>query len=151
KRPEPLAPALAIFGVAALLTLMRFPACSHVAAPTATRPPHLAVDRGVLDPEREAARALLAEAQKSGDVDGVELANQLNKLLTSIDGEELTRKQAFDKLAELENQYLKASDGELEYLKDKLRKAGTEMSKAKLLKEPGDALKNDDPDKARKE
>jgi hypothetical protein len=99
----------------------------------------------------QAARALEAAAEQAGDVDGQKLAEELNRLLSQIDAEELTRKQAFDKLAELENKYLHADDGQLEYLKDKLRKAGTELGKSKLLEETGKSLKDDDVEKARKE
>jgi hypothetical protein len=151
RRPAPLGPALAILGLAGLVALMQFPSCAHVAAPAPSRPPRLVVDRSLLDPELQATRALAADAQKSGDADMQALAKQLNQLLTQLDAEELTRKQAFDKLAELENKYLHADDGELEYLKDKLRKAGSELGKSKLLKETGAALKDDDPARARKE
>ena len=130
-RPAATTPAAIIVAVAALVALLRFPA-RHVGPAVAARPPHLVVDRSVLDPEMQAARALEAAAKEAGDVDAQELAQQLNRLLTQIDAEELTRKQAFDKLAELENKYLHADDGELEYLKDKLRKAGAELGKSKL-------------------
>ncbi|HEX8952160.1 MAG TPA: hypothetical protein VF945_09970 [Polyangia bacterium] len=149
-RPEALTPAAILVGVTALVALLHFPTGSH-ALPDAPRPPHLVVDRSLLDPEVQAARALEAAAKEAGDVDGQQLANELNRLLTQIDAEELTRKQAFDKLAELENKYLHADDGELEYLKDKLRKAGAELGKSKLLEETGKSLKDDDVEKARKE
>jgi hypothetical protein len=149
QRPDALAPAAILVAVAMLVALLRFPTRAAPSAPA--RPPHLVVDRGVLDPELQAARALEAEALKSGDVETQALAKELNQLLSQIDAEELTRKQAFDKLAELENKYLRADDGELEYLKDKLRKAGTELGKSKLLKEAGQALKEEDLAQARKE
>jgi hypothetical protein len=115
------------------------------------RPPRLIVDRADLEPELQAAAQLAAEANKSGDEDMKQLAKQVNQLLQQIDAEELTRKQAFDKLAELENKYLKANDKDLEYLKQKLRKAGTELSNSKLLAEAGKALKQEDLAEARKE
>ncbi|HEX6836034.1 MAG TPA: hypothetical protein VF334_05645, partial [Polyangia bacterium] len=149
-RPEPLTPAAILVAVTGLVALFHFPTRAHL-VPEAPRPPHLVVDRGVLDPEMQAARALEAAAEQAGDVDGQKLAGELNRLLSQIDAEELTRKQAFDKLAELENKYLHADDGQLEYLKDKLRKAGTELGKSKLLEETGKSLKDDDVEKARKE
>ena len=149
-RPDELTVVAVLLGVAMLVALLHFPSRVRL-LPERPRPPHLVVDRGVLDPDVQAARALEAAAKQAGDVDAQELAHQLNQLLTQIDAEELTRKEAFDKLAELENKYLHADDGELEYLKDKLRKAGLEMSKSKLLKEPGAALKDDDLEKAKKE
>ncbi|MGZ3407800.1 MAG: hypothetical protein ACXVAN_15220 [Polyangia bacterium] len=151
ERPDALVPAAILIGATALIALLQFPSCARVMPSVAARPPHLVVDRSVLDPELQAARALEAEAKKSGDVEAEALAKELNQLLSNIDAEELTRKQAFDKLAELENKYLHADDGELEYLKDKLRKAGTEMSKSKLLKESGKALEEVDVAQARKE
>ncbi len=149
-RPDTLTVAGILFAVAGLVALLHFPAHTRVAA-TAPRPPHLVVDHDLLDPDAQAARALEAAAKEAGDVDAQALAHQLNQLLEEIDAEELTRKQAFDKLAELENKYLRADDGELEYLKDKLRKAGAELSKSKLLKETGQSLKEEDLDRAKKE
>jgi len=149
-RPAATTPAAIIVAVAGLVALLRFP-MRNVTPVAAARPPHLVVDHSVLDPEAQAARALEAAAKEAGDVDGQKLAAELNQLLTQIDAEELTRKQAFDKLAELENKYLHADDGELEYLKDKLRKAGTELGKSKLLEETGKSLKDDDVAKARQE
>lgn len=149
-RPEALTPAAILVVVTAIVALLHFPARSRfVAEPP--RPPHLVVDRSLLDPEVQATRALEAAALQAGDVDAQKMAQELNQLLSQIDAEELTRKQAFDKLAELENKYLHADDGELEYLKDKLRKAGVELGKSKLLKETGQSLKDDDVEKARKE
>ena len=149
-RPEALTPAAILLGVTGIVALLHFPTRAHV-VPEAPRPPRLVVDRTLLDPEVQAARALEAAAKQAGDADGQKLAEELNQLLTQIDAEELTRKQAFDKLAELENKYLKADDGELEALEQKLRKAGLEMSKSKLLEETGKSLKEDDVEKARKE
>ena len=149
-RPAATTPAAIIVAVAGLVALLHFPA-RNVAPVAVVHPPHLVVDHGVLDPEVQAARALEAAAKEAGDVDAQQLAQELNKLLSQIDAEELTRKQAFDKLAELENKYLHADDGELEYLKDKLRKAGAELGKSKLLEETGKSLKDDDLEKARKE
>jgi hypothetical protein len=151
ERPDALKPLAILVGATVLVALLQFPSCAHLPPAGAARPPHLVVDRSLLDPELAAARALEAEAKKSGDVEGAALAKELNQLLSRIDAEELTRKQAFDKLAELENKYLHADDGELEYLKDKLRKAGTEMSKSKLLKESGKALAEVDLAQAKKE
>jgi hypothetical protein len=149
-RPAALTPAAILVTVAGLVALLHFPSRAH-RVPQTARPPHLVVDRSVLDPEVQAARALEAAAKQAGDVDAEQLAHELNQLLSQIDAEELTRKQAFDKLAELENKYLHADDGELEYLKDKLRKAGVELGKSKLLEETGRSLKDDDLEKARKE
>lgn len=149
-RPEALTPAAILVGVTGIVALLHFPTRAHV-VPEAPRPPRLVVDRTLLDPEVQAARALEAAAKQAGDADGQKLAEALNQLLTQIDAEELTRKQAFDKLAELENKYLKADDGELEALEQKLRKAGLELSKSKLLEETGKSLEEDDVEKARQE
>ena len=150
RRPEELAPAAVIVAVAGMVALLHFPARTPAVA-EAPRPLRLTVAHELLEPERAAAAQLAADAQKSGDSDTSEMARQLNQLLQQIDAEELTRKQAFDKLAELENKYLKASDGELERLEQKLRKAGSELAQSKLLKETGQALKEDDLARARQE
>ncbi|MDB4970629.1 MAG: Endoglucanase, partial [Myxococcales bacterium] len=150
RRPEALGPAGIVAAVALIVALLQFPSTARVVA-ALPRPPRLVVERADLEPELQAAAQLAREAEQSGDADIKQLANQINKLLQQIDAEELTRKEAFDKLAELENKYLKANDKELEYLKQKLRKAGDELSKSKLLKEAGKALKEEDIAEARKE
>jgi hypothetical protein len=150
-RPDTLAPALVVFGAAGLVALLQFPSCAHLPPAAPPPPPHLVVDRSLLEPEAQAARALEADAKAAGDADSQALAAALNQLLSQIDAEELTRKQAFDKLAELENKYLRAGDGELEYLKEKLRRAGTELGKSKLLAETGKAVEKDDLAQAKKE
>lgn len=150
QRPEALGAAAVVGTVAALVALLQFPTHAKLAA-LPPLPPRLTVDRALLEPERQAAAALAAQAAQSGDEDTKQLANELNQLLQQIDAEELTRKQAFDKLAQLENQYLRASDGQLDELKQKLRKAGTELAKSKKLAETGRALQEDDPAKAQKE
>jgi hypothetical protein len=149
-RPEPLAAAAVVATVAVIVGLLQFPSHAHIAA-LPPLPPRLSVDRALLEPERQAAAELAAIAAQSGDEDTKRLAEQLNQLLQQIDAEELTRKQAFDKLAQLENKYLQASDGQLDELKQKLRKAGTELAKSKKLAETGRALQEDDPAKAQKE
>jgi chemotaxis protein histidine kinase CheA len=148
--PEALAPAGVVTAVAVVVALLQFPSRAPLVS-QAARPPRLVVDRVALEPELAAAAALAAAADKSGDADLKDLAQELNKLLQQIDAEELTRKQAFDKLAELENKYLKADAGRLEELKQKLKKAGTELSKSKLLKDAGKALTEEDLAQARKE
>jgi hypothetical protein len=149
-RPHALGPAAIVAAVAGVVALLHFPTrTALVIAPP--RPPRLVVDRGALEPEERAAAELAAEAQKSGDKDMEELAKELNQLMSAIDDSELTRKEAFDKLAELEKKFLGAPDGELQELKQKLKKAGSELSKSKLLAETGEALKKEDLERAKKE
>lgn len=150
ERPEALGPAAIVTLVALVVAALHFPSGARV-APAPERPPRLSVAPGALEPEVKAAQQLLADAEKNGDRDTKELAQKLNELLQQIDAEELTRKQAFDKLAELENKYLRAGDGQLEYIEQRLRKAGSEMEKSKLLEKTGAALKQEDLEQARKE
>lgn len=150
RRPEPLAAAAVVATVAVIVGLLRFPSHARF-APVPPLPPRLSVSSALLEPERQATAELAALAAQSGDEDTKQLAEQLNQLLQQIDAEELTRKQAFDKLAQLENKYLHASDGQLEELKRQLRKAGTELQKSKKLAETGRALQEDDPARAQKE
>jgi hypothetical protein len=148
-RPKETGAAIAVALAASLVSLFHF--SSRHAAPATNRPPVLLVDRAALVPEMAAVTAWEKDAAARGDENGRKLAAELNQLLTQIDQGELTRTQAFDKLAELENKYLRASDGALEDLKRKLRKAGSELERSKLLEKTGQALQQDDLEKAKKE
>jgi chemotaxis protein histidine kinase CheA len=149
-RPRALGPAAIVAGVAGIVALLHFPTrAAIVSAPP--RAPRLVVDRDALEAERAATDELRAQALQAGDKDLQQLADELNQLLASIDEEQLTRKEAFDKLAELEKKYLGIPDGQLEELKQKLKKAGAELTKSKLLEKTGEALKQEDLEKAKKE
>jgi hypothetical protein len=148
-RPAGLGHAAAVAAMAGAVLLLRFPSRGPEAAGSSSHlSPHFTVDREVLEPEREAIAALSEEALREGDHELKALADELERLLAAIDREELSRKEVFDKLAELERKLPKAEPGAVEPLKEALKKAGDELSKDKLLREAGKALKDEDLDKA---
>jgi hypothetical protein len=149
-RPAALTPAGVLALVAGVVALLHFPARTHFVA-AAPLPPRLVVDRAALEPELAAAAELAALAKQGGDPATEEMAQKINQILQQIDAQELTRKQAFDKLAELENKYLRADGADLEALREKLRKAGAALEKSKALAPTGRALKQEDLAQARKE
>src|SRR5258706_162223 len=83
-------------------------------------------------PERAAADELVREAERTGGRDTKDVAEEMAGLLKQLDDEQLTRKQVFEKLAELENRIKPSTDGNFDELKEKLRKAGLELSREKL-------------------
>src|SRR5262249_55002854 len=136
--------ALLVGGIALVVAFLRFPAADPV-VPLATTAsvPRLALDRDLYEPDREAARELARLAQGSNDAEMKQLAEELRQLFEQLDRRELTRKQLFDKLDELEQRALRGEGGDFEELKRKLRKAGQELGKDALAKETADALKQD--------
>ncbi|HZS37902.1 MAG TPA: hypothetical protein VFF06_13790 [Polyangia bacterium] len=149
-RPAGLGAAALVLAVAGFVALLRFPERAHVLAPPPPSTPHLVVDHDLLAPERQAAAELEREAERGDDPATKELADQLKQLLDQLDAEALTRKQVFDKLAEIEKQ-LKPQDGNFEELERALQKAGAELGKEKLTREAGQALAKEDLDKAKQE
>jgi hypothetical protein len=147
-RPRALGPSLVLFTTAAIVALLRFPAAAIPAPPVVAEVPRLQIDPEALAPERESIAQLAADA--ADDPETKHIADQLNKLLDQIDQKELTRKEAFDKLAEIEKQ-MNADDGNFEELKRELKKAGESMAKNKLTKEAAEALKKEDLEQAKKE
>ena len=111
----------------------------------------LIVDSELIEPEKDELRRLLAEAEQRGDEQAASILRELLKLLEQVERGELTRKEAFDRLSELEQRLMQGKDGALEELKDRLRKAGSELSEAKLTKELGQALVKEDLAKAQAE
>jgi hypothetical protein len=133
------------------VALLRFPGPRPVRQIVAPGLPHLSVDADLLAPEREAVKELERAADESDDPALKETAQELNKLLEQIQNEELTRKEAFDKLAALENKIHPGEDGDFDELKRQLKKAGAELSKEKLTRDAGKALEKEDLKQAKKE
>ncbi len=142
-----------------LLTLgvlwIRLPQPS-VSPPAAPPPPPAAearfsVEPELIAPEKDELARLLADAEQRGDEEAAAILRELQKLLQQVERGELTRKEAFDKLSELEQRLMRGKDGSLEELKEKLRKAGNELSEAKLTRELGQALAKEDLAKAQAE
>jgi hypothetical protein len=147
-RPPALGPALVLSTAAMLIALLRFPSSVTPAAPVVDAVPRLVVDPEALAPEREAVAQLAAET--ADDPEAKKLADRMNELLTAVDKQELTRKEAFDQLAAIEKQ-MKADDGSFDELKRQLKKAGEQLSKEKLTREAGQALEKEDLKKAKEE
>ncbi|MSP63474.1 MAG: hypothetical protein EXR72_24645 [Myxococcales bacterium] len=151
RRPPHLAATALCLALTVLVSLLRFPSPTVAALPEAPVLPRLAIDRDLLEPERDLARDLQRQAETTGDEDLKEFAAQMNKLFDQLDRRELTRKELFDRLAELEQRAMKGDHGNFEELKQKLRKAGEELSKDALARATAEALKRDDLDKAKQE
>jgi hypothetical protein len=151
KRPEGLGLTGVTLAVAAGVALLYFPGVGPVRQNAAPRLPRLSVADEALRPQKEAAEELQRAADETDDPELKEATNELNKLMEQLQNEELTRKQAFDKLAEIEKKIRPGSDGDFEELKRMLKKAGAELSKEKLTREAGQALEKEDLKKAKEE
>jgi len=130
--------------------LLKFPSTTVVAP----KPPPLArltIAPEDLEPHQALALELERQALEQDLPEVSELAKELNKLFEQIQKKELTRKELFAKLAELEKKYMDGLDGNFDDLLKKLKKMGGELQKEKLTKEAGNALKQADLDKAKKE
>jgi hypothetical protein len=149
RRPAGLGVTGVVGAMAVVLCCFRFPACAVVSPPAVARSPRLVVDQDQLGPELDAAAQLAAEA--ADDPELKLLAEQLKRLLQQVDAEQLTRKEVFDRIAQLEQQLPQANPGDLEALKQALKRAGNELAKERLTKDAGRALAEEDLDKARAE
>jgi hypothetical protein len=149
-RPDSLGAAGVAAGAALLVALLHFPGPTKARFYKPDAPPGLAVERELLEPERESVEQLAQEALETGDPDQKKLADELKQLLDQVDNKELTRKQVFDKLAQIEKK-LDADPQNLDELKKGLKAAGAELAKEKPTRDAGEALKNEDLKKAREE
>jgi hypothetical protein len=130
--------------------VLRFPTRAPAAVPVKPLA-KLVVDPDELEPHRALAKELQREAQEQNQPEIEKLANELNKLFDQIQKQELTRKELFAKLAELEKKYLEGMEGNFDELKKKLKKMGEEMSKEKLTEDLAKALKESDLQQAKKD
>lgn len=157
QRPPYVLPIFILLGLAALLGLVRLPRGKSALTTGDTKPvaasdaPRLVVEPELLAPEKDEILRQLAEAERQGDAATAAILREMLKLLEQAERGELTRQQAFDKLSELEQRLMEGKEGTLEDLKQKLRKAGSELSESKLAKDVGQALVKEDLDKAQKE
>ncbi len=130
--------------------VLRFP--TRVPAAVPVKPlAKLVVDPDELEPHRALAKDLQREAQEQNQPEIEKLANELNKLFDQIQKQELTRKELFAKLAELEKKYLDGMEGNFDELKKKLKKMGEELQKEKLTEDLAKALKETDLQQAKKD
>jgi hypothetical protein len=137
--------------IAAGIALLIFPGGSLPNDKVPPRLTRLAVDEDALVAQKEAVEELQEAANQTDDPALKEATDELNKLLAEVQNQELTRKQVFDKLAEIEKKIRPGSDGDFEELKRMLKKAGAELSKEKLTREAGKALEKEDLQEAKKE
>lgn len=157
QRPPYLLPIFILLGLAALLGVVRLPRGKSAIPTGPTKPqassdaPRLVVEPELLAPEKDEILRQLAEAERQGDAATAAILREMLKLLEQAERGELTRQQAFDKLSELEQRLMEGKEGTLEDLKQKLRKAGSELGESKLAKDVGQALVKEDLDKAQKE
>ncbi len=147
-------PHLAVIGMCAALAIavhfLQFPVAAVVASEAPKQLPGLQLDRDQLEPERELIAGIKREAVATQDDELSKIADELAKLLEQKD---LTRKELFEKLAELEQKALAGDRGDQGWdeLKQKLRKAGEQLGDGSLARDAADALKKDDLEKAKKE
>jgi hypothetical protein len=133
-----------------VVAILRFP--TSTVPPTGKRPlAKLEIDPEELEPHKAFAEQLKKEALEQDQEQIRKLAEELNKLFEQIQKKELTRKELFAKLAELEKKYMEGLEGNFDDLLKKLKKMGGDLQKDKLTKEAGKALKKGDLNKAKKE
>jgi septal ring factor EnvC (AmiA/AmiB activator) len=150
-RPRGIGYAAFVCALCLLLSQLRFPA-KALPKPRFDAPPAktLTLPADLLEQEREAVAELLDEAAESEDAELKELADQLKQLLDKLDEGELSRKEVFDKLAQIEKR-LDGAAGDVEDFKKAMKQAGVELGKSKLGKDAGKALEKGDLEKAKKE
>ncbi len=138
----------------AILTLVKFPSRasrSPVRSPEITAP-RLTVDADAIADERENVRKLAREARDSGDQKSSDLATDLNRLLEQIGAEELTRKEAFDRLDALEKRLApERSQKSFDTVRDRLKQVGKELEREKITRAAGEAMASEDLAKAKEE
>jgi hypothetical protein len=97
-----------------------------------------------IDGAHELLRNIADAAQRDKDPELEKLAEQISDLLRKFEQDEITRKELFEKLAELEQKYMALEQGDFDAQMEKLRKAGEALAKEKPTKEVGQALGKDD-------
>lgn len=157
QRPSGLSWLVLLLFADVLVALLRLPRPQPKALPVPVAKaakdaaPRLVVEPELLSPEKDELSRLAAEAAQSGDRELQEILREMQKLLEQVERGELTRQEAFEKLAELEQRLMQGHAGVLEEMKERLRKAGAELGESRLAKEAGAALLKEDLDKAQKE
>ena len=134
----------------AVVVVLRFPTAPPPAV-AVVPVEKLEIDPEELEPHRELAKQLQKDADDGNQPELGKMAQELNKLFDQIERKELTKKELFAKLAELEKKYMDGMDGSFDDMLKKLKKVGDELQKDKLTKEIGDALKRAELKKAKEE
>jgi hypothetical protein len=138
-------PALgAVVFVCLLLLLARIPVPAAPVARPAPKVPSFSLSADELYAERDLQKTLQREAERSGDKETGDLALKLQKLLDDLEDGKLSHKEAFEKLAELEQLLEKSPEGDFEPVLKELRALGQTLAKEKPTEELGKALKEDE-------
>lgn len=143
--------ALLIALTVVLLALLRSPAEEPQAMPIPPAPPKFVVPHDELLPEQQLAKAFEREADRIADPELQKLTQELNKLVQDLGDANLTRSEAFEKLAAIERKLGTPSEKELENVRAALQKTGKELQRSKLLADAAKALQEEDLDKAKQE
>ena len=130
---------------------VRFPSEASTAALVAKPRETMSVDPEDLEPYKALAKELKRDAEEEQDPELQKLADELNKLFEQIQKKELTRKELFAKLAELEKKYFDGMEGNFKEMLKQLKKMGNELQKEKLTKDAARALKEAKLKKAQQE
>ncbi len=138
----------AVLVVLAAVSLVRLPAPTPSVAPKVVKP-KLVVEPDALSGELDAIRKLARESHGK-DPQLAALAKELEKLLTSVDQQKLSRQEVFTELARLEATYVKKQPA-LAKPSDLLAPATKALAQAKATRALADALKKDDLEAAKAE
>jgi hypothetical protein len=132
-----------------LVAIVRIPP-PVIAAPAVAMKPRLVVEEDALAAEREQLRKLRDE-KKGKDPELAELAQELDKVLEQIDQQQLSRAEAFQKLATLEAK-ISAERAQLpEPPKKELAALQKALASSKATKDVAKALEKDDLASAKQE
>jgi hypothetical protein len=143
-RPPDL-PALGAITLACLLLLLvRVPLPARTVPPPPPKVATFSLSADDIYGERDLQRALQREAARLGDQETGDLALRLQRLLDDLEDGKLTHKEAFEKLAELEQLLTRSPEGDFEPLLQELRALGQTLAKEKPTEELGKALKEDE-------
>ena len=138
-------PALGAVALACLLLLLvRIPERRLPPPPQPPTVATLSLDADDLLAERDLQRQLQREAERHDDQETGDLALRLQKLLDDLEDGKLTHKEAFEKLAEIEQQLTKSPEGDFDPVLKELRALGQTLAKEKPTEEVGKALKEDE-------
>ncbi len=137
--PRDIRPLALVMICLSFVVLLRFPTPEQKTIAPAVLP-KLAVDPAELEPFQTLAQRMQEEALAQEQPELTELATELNKLYDQIQRKELTKKELFAKLAELEKKFMEGLDGNFDELLKKLKKVGRELKRETLTKDLGREL-----------
>jgi hypothetical protein len=138
--------------VVAVVGAVRMPSPPPPPAPPRAKTARL-LELGASDllERREELKAFQKDEELAKDPAMRDFADELQKLFDKLEQKQLTRKEAFEKIAALEKKYFEGKDGDFEALKDKIRRMGGMLAKDKVAEDLGRSLQGGDLAKARRE